>query len=90
MYIFYAGVHQRICWQASFWTCSRWISYQFSADMDIDLDQLCSPVCKMQQRGSSGYEWNTFVRVSLRLEPRSRKALEKLSSAARYAFNSLF
>ncbi len=54
------------------------------------LIQLCSPVCKMQQRGSSGYEWNTFVRVSLRLEPRSRKVLEKLSSAARYAFNSLF
>ncbi len=36
---------------------------------------------------SSGYEWNTFVRVSLCLESRSWKALEK-SSAARYAFNS--
>ncbi len=33
----------------------------------------------VKRGGSSGYECNTFVRVSLRFESRSRKALEKLS-----------
>ncbi len=52
------------------------------------------PYTKLQ---GGGLEWlwtnegNAFIRVSLRLESRSRKALEKQSlSAARYAFISLF
>ncbi len=46
------------------------------------------PYTKLRGGGGGG----AFVRVSLRLESHSRKALEKqsLSSAARYAFNSLF
>ncbi len=36
-------------------------------------------LCRPGGGGSSGYEWNAFVRVSLRLESRSQKALEKQS-----------
>ncbi len=51
------------------------------------------PYTKLQGGGGGGVEWlwtnegNAFIRVSLRLESRSRNSL---SSAARYAFNSLF
>ncbi len=59
--------------RSPFWR-TTWISWQkFTNRSEINL--------------SSGYEWNTSVRVSLRLESRSRNSV---SSAARYAFNSLF
>ncbi len=38
--------------------------------------------------GSSGYEWSTFVRVSLHLELRSQKALEKTVSFPQLAMLS--
>ncbi len=59
----------------------KWVS-----DAEPILD-FWGPYAKLCPGGGGVYEWNTFVRVSLRLESRSRNLV---SSAARYAFDSLF
>ncbi len=57
------------------------LNFFFTVQVRAD-PRLLGPYAKLCRPGglvSRGYEWNAFVRISLRIESPSRKALKKLS-----------